>query len=184
MKWIIGGLCLFLIGCAVVNVYVTFPEEKIRQAADDIFNSLETPAAQPAVPAKTSFFPLEGVAEAAEISSNVKTKTPAIDAALAKMRTWGATLVQYKVAGYVGESNRFSVEMVQPPSDAKTLQDVKELVRQENQQRDILIKEIVTVNNATKQEDEFRKEFAGKWIEHAGSGEYIQKPSGEWVKKD
>ena len=183
--WLLVPLVM-LIGCAMVTIYVTFPEEKIKKAAESIEKEIESAPA-----GKTSFITgwmiaafSPGRAYAAEISSDLKTDSPKIRNAAKLRASWKSELDSYKQQGYVGENNQFQVEIRNAPSDVETLKKVRELVKKENEQRKIIIDELMLINNASpEQRAVFQEQFAKARREQAKIGEWIQNPDGTWVQK-
>ena len=178
---------LVLVSCVNVNVYVTFPEEKIRQAADDLEGGLTLPP-PPAKPRSFLPFRLTGVAEAQEVRKTVptdmSTDSPVIRTAMAKRQSWIVELQEYKTAGYLGEALSFQVDIRNLPADAKLAEKVKQRAAAENAERDTIIAELIKINNINPgQEKEIRQIFAEKRIEAARSGEWIQAADGSWKKK-
>jgi len=92
-KFIILGLISLFAGCAVVNVYVTFPEEKIKKAAEDIL-------APPDQSGQSGFFKFNFTknlyAEEIVVKKEIKTDSPAIKEAKEKINSWRNELCEYK----------------------------------------------------------------------------------------
>jgi len=180
-KSIILALTFLFVGCAVVNVYVTFPEEKIKKAAEDIL-------APPEHSGQTGFFMFSFTknlyAEEIVVKKELKTDSPAIRAAKEKINSWRSELNEYKKEGYVGETNNFKVVIKKLPDDLKKARRVRDLGRKENQQREIIISELMRINNAApKEEKVFRKIFAKTAQKYSPSGTWIQDENGEWNRK-
>jgi len=190
-KWIIGLLVVFVAGCAMVNVYITFPEEKIKQAAEEIEGEIEGDIQEDiSFQGETAGKVCHGgwkwtnLAYAEEISSDIKTSSPVIKDAVKRRRSWAGKLQQFKGKGYVGESNHYTVEIRKLPRSTTESNEIKEIVKKENRERNIIIKELVEINNAKLQEDKFREIFAGARIKRAKKGEWIQLPNGNWIQKE
>ena len=181
MKWIGVVLCFTLVSCAMVNVYITFPEEQIREAAEEIEGEIE---GEPAGDTSYLQFIYGKVLYAEEITPEIKTDSPVIRQAKGKRKSWRKKIDEFKRKGYIGESNRYSVEILRLPEDPEVAREVKEIVRKENRERDVIIKELVRINNARLQEGKFREIFAEVKRKYAKKGEWIQLPSGKWVQKE
>jgi len=165
----------------VVNVYVTFPEEKIKKAAEDILAPSE-----PLSP--TGFlkfsFTKDLYAEEVIVSKEPKTDSPAIKQAKEKMNSWGNELNEFKKNGYIGETNDFRVVIKQLPENNEEINKIKELVKNENTQRDIIISEFMKINNMSpKEEKKCRELFAETSQKYSPSGTWIQDPKGNWKRK-
>lgn len=183
MKWLVGILAVCLASCAVVNVYVTFPEEKIRKAADDLLGPAE-PARQGQSYLNIQFA-TPVYAEEVAVTRDLKTSSPVLDEVKKKRASWQEKITEYKKQGWVGESNQFSLVIKNTPPDAGNAVAVRELVDKENQQRNIMIEELMRINNADRnQEKTFREIFAETMIKnYTPAGAWVQLSSGAWVQK-
>ncbi|MCX8082916.1 MAG: YdbL family protein [bacterium] len=179
---IIGVLLtvLVLAGCAVVNVYVTFPEEKIEKAAEELLAPPST------IKPQSHLFIFTGTAyaqEVVEVRKDIKTDSPVIKTAKQKMNTWRDELDTYKKEGFVGETNDFTVVIRELPSDREKAQRIKKIVNDENQQRKIMMDELLKINNVPSGEvTKFKKIFADVMKKYSPSGTWIQED--EWRRKE
>jgi len=182
MKRIIIFLLVVLFaGCAVVNVYVTFPEEKIKKAAEDI---LAPAPSSPSGFLKYNFTKNLYADEKVVVGKELKTDSPVIRQAQEKINSWRSKLDEFKKDGYIGETNDFKVVIKQVPDDKQKETELRELVKNENTQRDIIIKELMKINNApAKEEKKFREIFAETSIKYSPSGTWIQDAKGNWKRK-
>jgi len=175
-------LLLFAAGCAVVNVYVTFPEEKIEKAADDLL-------APPSESSPRSFLPFLFARnlyaqDNVEVRKEIKTDSPVIRAAKAKMDSWWAKLDGFKKAGFVGERNDFVVELRDVPSDASQAREVRQIVANENRERKTMMDELLKINNvAPGEEEKFKHVFARVSQRNSPRGTWIQTEKGIWERK-
>lgn len=181
-KLIVGLLGFILIGCAVVNVYVTFPEEKVKKAAEDLL------APPSSTKEKESFlnnlFTKNLYAEEVVVTKDLKTDSPKIKEAKTKMDSWRDKLDEFKKLGYIGETNNFKVVIREIPKDIETEKEVRKIIADENQQREIMIKELLRINNAAPSEEEkFRKIFAEISQKYSPSNTWIQLSDNSWVRK-
>jgi len=176
------ALILCLAGCAVVNVYVTFPEEKIEKAAEDLL-------APPAKDSPGSFlhfrFTEELYAqEAVEVRRDVKTDSPVIREAKSRMDSWREKLDGFKKAGFIGEKNNFEVEIREMPGDSSLARDVRQIASGENRERRVMMNELLKINNvAPGEEAKFKHKFAEVAQRYSPGGTWIQTEKGEWKKK-
>jgi len=91
--------------------------------------------------------------------------------------SWGLTLEEAKTQGAVGEQPNGYLSVVQPGASA----EVQALVNDVNQKRHQTYEDI-SRRNATKLEAV--EMLAGKTaIDNTKSGHFIQRPSGQWIKK-
>jgi len=182
-KFIIFTLAVVFASCAIVNVYVTFPEEKIKKAAEDILAPPEQSQS-----GQTGFFRFNFTknlyAEEVVVKKELKTDSPAIREAKEKINRWRNELCEYKKEGYVGEANNFKIVIKKLPDDLKKARRIRELVRKENQQREIIISELMRINKAApKEEKVFRKIFAQTAQKYSPSGTWVQDENGKWDRK-
>lgn len=185
MKKISVVLAAFILaGCAVVNVYVTFPEEKIEKAAEEL---LAPPSRS--IPQSNLFQNLfiTGTAyaqEVVEVRKDINTDSPVIRAAKQKMDTWRDELDTYKKEGFVGETNEFTVVVRNLPSDKEKANRVKKIVNDENQQRKIMMEELIRINNVPRGEiPKFKRIFADVMKKYSPEGTWIQEDNG-WSRKE
>jgi|YelNatPaOPRAMG01_1025707.scaffolds.fasta_scaffold56026_2 uncharacterized protein YdbL (DUF1318 family) len=179
-KFLFILLIIGLIGCAVVNVYVTFPEEKVKKAAEDLL----------APPTKTpesflqNLFTKNLYADEIVVTKDLKTDSPKISQAKEKMDTWREKLDEFKKAGYIGEKNDFTVVIKEMPKDPEVLKEVRKIVDDENKQREIMIKELLRINNAAPSEEaKFRKIFSEVAQKYSPQNTWIQLTDGNWTRK-
>jgi len=187
MKWtkIVSVLCavLFFAGCAMVTIYVTFPEEKIKKAAEDIEKMMESQS-ENILYQLCTFFISPVFAQENSASSSIKTDSPKIKEAINQIKSWSDELASYKKDGYIGETNDYQVAIINQPKDPELSKKVKEIVQKENQQRNIILEELFRLNNVSPdQRKTFREIFAKTRQKNAKPGEYIQNPDGTWTQK-
>jgi len=177
-----GIVAIFLmLGCATVNIYVTFPEKEIRNAATDIENSLEGGGETGSLRQPLSFNPFSPptLLYAESISPKLKVYTSEIKTALASRRKRFSLINEYKSKGIIGENNKGLVRIrgVAPSS-------VQRLVREENKDRMIIYQALVRQNNMPPEQLEIvQEQFAAVHREKANKGEWIQLPTGKWIRK-
>ncbi len=106
---------------------------------------------------------------------DLKKMTPEIEAALKNRQARFSTLQRSKQAGTVGENNQGYVT---------ALQGDQGLVSQENRDRETIYQGLVTQNNlGSNGLQEVQRAFAEVQRDKASSGEMIQSPAGDWVRK-
>jgi len=179
-----GMVAIFLmLGCATVNVYVTFPEKEIKNAATDIEDSLggggergrlRQPLRQP-----LNFNPFSTLLYAETISPELKIYTPEIKAALASRKKRFRLINEYKSKGVIGENNKALVQI-----RGVATSSVQRLVREENKDRMTIYQALVRQNNMPSgQLTIVQDQFAAVHREKANRGEWIQLPNNNWIKK-
>ncbi|MGC8804545.1 MAG: DUF1318 domain-containing protein [Candidatus Ratteibacteria bacterium] len=184
---ILLGLVLagFLAGCAMVTIYVTFPEEKIKKAAEDIEKMIESKlSSRELLCTIFHFVSAPAFAQDASVSSEIKTDSPAIRQAIEQIKSWADELASYKKAGYIGETQDYQVAIVKLPDDEQLGKKVTDIVQKENKQRNIILEEIFRLNNvAPEQKQTFRALFAKTKLKNVKPGEWYQNSDGSWVQK-
>ncbi|MCM8814392.1 MAG: YdbL family protein [Candidatus Omnitrophica bacterium] len=178
-------MAVLLAGCAMVTIYVTFPEEKIKKAAEDIEKMLESKNDISRIFCSVMrFVSSPAYAQESSVSSELKTDSPKIKEAIAQMKSWAEELATYKKAGYIGETLEYQVAIVNLPQDATVAKNVRELVQKENKQRNIILEEIFRLNNvAPEQRQTFKEIFARTKLKNLKPGEWFQNPDGSWSQK-
>lgn len=198
-------LPLLLISCVTINIY--FPAAAAEKAADRIIEDVwgkqsgaakptpKTPAA-PKAPEKTSrnidaatdplaltlLNLLVSPAQAAEADINLA--TPAIDSLRASMKARHAALEPHYNSGAVGlTSDALIAEHDAGAIPLQNRNSVKQLVADENNDRNALYREIAQANNHPEWEADIRKTFAKQWVENARAGWWYQDGSGTWKQK-
>ncbi len=197
---------LALIACVTINIY--FPAAAAEKAADRIIEDVwgKQPGAAKPVPkapaapkasekssrndgaasdplALTLLNLLISPAQAAE-EADINIATPAIDSLRASMKARHVALEPHYNSGAVGLTNDALV--AEHDAGAIPLKDrnsVKQLVADENKDRNALYREIVQVNNHPEWEADIRKTFAKQWVENARAGWWYQDDSGAWKQK-
>jgi len=188
------GLALLLVSCAVVNVYVTFPQEKIDKAMDGLELQI-----QPAVPSPKSLAPkkqsrlspgrfLEPASLYAEtiITSEVKTTSSIIDEAKARLIERLSDVQGYKDNNILGENNQGLLEVRSTAGmDGKQVSSLQKMVKEENNDRMIIYRQVVQINNMNAADIKKVQVAAAKANRKlAKEGEWIQNDDGAWqIKK-
>lgn len=95
---------------------------------------------------------------------------------------------RFKAAGAIGETNNgflSYMESFQPRAGQKLEKFLDNLIQEENEDRKTLYLRVVSINENFREGDlpKVEKIMAGLNHDSAKSGEWIQKDSGEWVKK-
>ncbi|MCM8803711.1 MAG: YdbL family protein [Candidatus Omnitrophica bacterium] len=179
-KVLLVGLIIGLLGCAVVNVYVTFPEEKVKKAAEELL----APSSKQPQSFLNNLFTKNLYAEEVVVTKDLKTDSPKISQAKEKMNTWRDKLDEFKKQGYIGETNDFKIVIKEMPKDSEVLREVRKIIDDENRQREIMIKELLKINNAAPTEEQkFRRIFAQVAQKYSPQNSWIQLSDGSWTRK-
>ena len=188
---------LLLGACVTINIY--FPAAAAEKAADRIIEEVWGPKPQeegaqpPANPEPQSMNNEGGMllaalewlvppAQAAEPNLNIG--TPAIRSLRAAMRGRHAKLEKYYDNGALG-LDREGLLSVRDASvvPLRERNGAKQLVAQENRDRNLLYKEIAKANGHPEWEAQIRATFAQRWQHNARSGWWCQDHTGRWFKK-
>lgn len=183
---------LMALACVTVNVY--FPAAELQEAADKIVEEVHGKQSRSMDSEDVSLQSLlrrmyreivflEGTAYA---QINIDVTTPTIRALKASMKERFASLKPLYEKGVLGETNDGLLSLRSTEGlDLKEKADAKKLVNAENSDRENLYLEITKANDLPKDTVAQTKEiFAGSWQKNAAKGWWIQKPDGEWVKKE
>ncbi len=192
-------LSLFLAACVTINIY--FPaaeaEEAARTIVRDVLQKDETKGQRDA-PAdeKSSAIDLPGamlafsgrvltlvVAPAQAAQPDININTPAIGAIRASMRQRQGQLSDFYRSGAIGFDSNGLVSL--RDIGAVELRDrnrVKQLLADENRDRDTLYREIARANDHPEWEQQIRQTFAKVWVDEAPSG-YWYNAGGGWRQK-
>lgn len=178
--------------CVTVNIY--FPASAVQKAADLIVEDIrgaEKPQEKPKEKKQdkeSSFinsvkFTLSPAVAHAQI--DIEVSTPAIRALRESMKGRFPQLKPSFDAGVIGENNKGFLEIRDASGlNLKQKADIKRLVEQENSDREALYTEILKANKFGKELlPDIQKIFANSWRENSRTNWWIQKDSGEWIKK-
>ena len=193
-----------LAACVTINVY--FPAVAAERAADRIIddvwgkNAPRTPPGDQPAPQSRSQTPdssglaavtagaavalLDFVLPAAHAAEPViDIDTPAVQNIVASMEQRHAQLKPYYESGAIGLTQRATIEIhnMGTVSLARRNQ-LKQLVAEENADRNALYREIAVANNHPEWESQIRATFAERWISKAQPGWYYQSKNG-WQQK-
>jgi len=186
-----GLLALVLGACLTVNVYF-YPSKEVDDTAKMIIEDIRgqalgpnegaTPPAEKKDDQSSLDWGLVAAAHAADPETTVS--NPAISAIKAKLKARAAALIPFFQSGAVGEGNNGLVAV--KDIVAVSMRDrakVNSLVKEENQDREALYTE-VSKELGVKDKDlpKVRQSFAKEWQKTAGSGWWVQREGGEWVK--
>lgn len=191
---------LFLAACVTINVY--FPEAAAERAADRVIDNVwgqqapsESPADEPPTtgitpPHAMSLFAraasgvLEMAVPAAHAQADFDITTPAIDALVGSMKQRFPALEPYFESGAIGLAADATIDirdrnLVPLPERNR----IRQLVAEENADRNNLYREIAGANGHPEWEGDVRETFAERWIARARGGWFYRNESGEWVQK-
>ena len=185
--------------CVPVTVNITFPQEKLDDAASQIVNMSRQPGGAPpatepapgAAPKPGSSLerwlaPLGPREAAAEEPPRLIAQTPKTDTeelrrlTESQNRRLGA-LQQWAARGCIGENNQGLVE-ARPGQGCGG--DVARLIGDENRDRQAIIDTFMRQNHlAATEQGRVKASFAKAYRDRAGAGQWIQTDRGDWAKK-
>ncbi len=203
------GFCLFLAACVTVNVY--FPAAAAEKAVDkfvkDVYgetgedqsesNPQEQKNEETGEENPSSYLrPVENsesglvmnlvnfvIPVAAAAQPNIDISTPATNKLKASMTARHQQLVPFYNSGAVGMTgNALLVVRDAKAVPLKQRNTVKQIVAEENRDRNQLYKEIAVANKHPEWEGEIRNLFARRWIANAPAGWWYNDGSG-WKQK-
>ena len=189
-----------LSACVTINVY--FPEAAAEKAADriieDVWGDTTAPDAQTqrkddsqstvvheagSVLLAAAGRVLDFIVPAAHAQADINISTPAIRQITSSMESRHSQLKKYYDSGAIGLTGSGLIEVRDqnaiPLPERNT---VRQLVAQENQDRNNLYREIASANVDPEWESDIRNTFAERWIQRAASGWYYQQ-GGSWKQK-
>jgi uncharacterized protein YdbL (DUF1318 family) len=184
-------LALLLAGCVAVTINVSFPQEKIEGAAENIEDLVRTPKEPPAdgAPGKRGMTPRPSTwlgwlgprSAEAQAPPELKTRTPEVLAVIESRRTRFPELNGAETRGCIGENNQ---GLVEPRSGAGCPANVGALVSAENRDRMVLYRTLVEQNNMPPADIARVQAAFGKINrEKAAPGTWVQQETGEWTRK-
>ncbi len=207
MRYVQPSLSLLLsfmfTACVTINIY--FPAAAAERAADRIIREVWDVPPAPSVPSssapaedKTSR-PLELpqgdsartsrlldllITPAYAQEPNLTISTPAIDKLTNSMRARHPRLEPYYQSGAIGLTNKGLIEIRDPSAvPLNERNTVRQLVADENNDRNALYREIANANGHPEWEENIRQTFASRWVANARAGWWYQDSSGAWRQK-
>ena len=187
-----------LTACVTINVY--FPAAAAEQAADKIITDVLGTGAVPTKPSgdetarvgpslqrfvmAAGESVLDLLIPVAHAQADIDISSPGVRKIRESMKARNASLEPFYRSGAVG----FTVDAMLAVRDLNSIplrdrNTVRQLVADENRDRDALYREIANANSHPEWEDEIRATFAKRWIANARSGWYYQNDAGDWRQK-
>ena len=190
---------LVIASCVTINVY--FPAAAAEKAADRIIEQVlgedarKNTEPQPKYdssyrydrnlsPARVLAGLLDILIPSAHAAADIDISSPAINKLKLSMQARHASLSPYYKSGAIGYTTDGMVAI--RDQSAVGLRDrgkLKQLLAQENQDRNALYRELARANGHPEWEQQIRDTFASRWVAKAPSGWYYQDRSGNWKRK-
>ena len=193
-RWGLISLSLiFLAACVTINVY--FPAAAVEKAADRIIEdiwgtpdptsgALSIPGVSGAVIIVQQSHWLNILIRTAQAQADINVSTPNIDKLKQAMSARFAQLQAAYDNGAVGLTNDGLIALRDPGAlDLKQRNQVQKLVKQENNDRTALYREIAKANGHPEWEKDIRATFAKQWIKNARAGWWYQDDKGKWQQR-
>jgi uncharacterized protein YdbL (DUF1318 family) len=192
---------LLITACVTINVY--FPAAAAERVADQIIDKVvgaQDESPKTTTPPQSSLNPLgESVLRViasklldtvispahAQASANIDVSSPQIRSITASMQTRFTALAEFFDRGAIGltTDGRVAVRdnnLLNLPERAR----VRQLVAEDNRDRDALYSEIARANGHPEWEPDIRQIFARRWIDRgAKPGWYYQDRDGNWQQR-
>ena len=182
------GMVLIFYTCITVNIY--FPEAAVQKTAEKIVNDIrenEEKKEEKKIASFTGQLNLSSffIASALYGQEETTVSTPTIRALKQSMRERFPELVPFYEGGQIGESNDgYLVKRNEDNLDLKARAKLRNLVREENKDREDLYREVATALDIDQSQiPRIQKIFAENWIRKARPGWWIQKEDGTWERK-
>lgn len=179
--------------CVTVNIY--FPASAVQKAADVIVEDIRGVDKSPEKQKDKKQSKESQIIKDQKILSlgpsevfaqiDIEVSTPAIRALKESLKGRFAQLKTYYDMGAIGENNKGLVETRDITGlNLKQKAEINRLVEQENKDRNALYEEIMKANKFGKEVlPEIQKIFANSWRESSLANWWIQKDTGEWIRK-
>ncbi|MFH2069137.1 MAG: DUF1318 domain-containing protein [Candidatus Omnitrophota bacterium] len=188
---LIFGLALLLVGCVAVNVYVTFPQEKLDKAMEGLELQVQPVAPSPVIPKKQSrlspwrFLGPAPLYAQTVVTSEVKTTSSVIEEAKARRIERFSDIQGYKDKKVLGENNEGLLDIRSTEElDGKEVLALRKMVREENNDRMAIYRDVVQINKMASAEIKRVQAAAAKANRKlAKEGEWIQDENGAWQLK-
>ncbi len=189
---LIFGLVLLLVGCVAVNVYVTFPQEKLDKAMEGLELQIQPVAPSPVIPKKQSRFSPGRFLEPAPlyaqtvVTSEVKTTSSVIEEAKARRIERLPDIQEYKDKKILGENNEGLLDARSTEGlDRDQVASLRKMVKEENSDRMTIYRDVVAINKMVSTEIKRVQAAAAKANRKlAKEGEWIQDENGVWQTKE
>jgi len=190
---------LFIAGCAVITVNIYFPTEAVQKAAEEILNEIEgdeeaapdnpidSLAPQSSLlPSIRTFVLGNQIAYAGNNDIDINLTTPAIRKVIASMKSRNPKIDAFKEKGVIGETFNGKLEIRDYNGlGGSEIRTVKQLIKAENSDRDLLYKGLADANNISAADiNRIEDVFGSTHKRRLKSGEWYKEKNGEWEKKN
>ena len=177
----IGTLALALAACVPVTVNVTFPQEKLDNAARHIEDTSAQSA--PAPPAPQPQAPSAGGTRTVDVAATprLNERSPEVVKVTEARRARRPVLREWKARGCIGETNQ-GLLTARPGEGCGA--EVADLINAENADRQVIYDAFMKENNIPASDSpRVRSAFAKARLERARPNDWIQLENGQWTRK-
>jgi uncharacterized protein YdbL (DUF1318 family) len=188
---VLAGLVAATAACVPVTVNISFPQEKLDNAAKQI----EEVTAEPTAPAPTVPPPTAPVLSSpapspppatqgrtVDVSPRIETRSPEVLKATESRRQRRPALREWKGRGCLGETNQ---GLLEARTGEGCTAEALELMRAENADRLVIYQAFMKENSIPASDtDRVRSAFAKARQDRARPGDWLQTEDGRWVKKE
>jgi uncharacterized protein YdbL (DUF1318 family) len=181
----LAGLVAVATACVPVTVNISFPQEKLDNAAQQIEDiTAQTPAPSPPAatpPAAPPRPPATTQGRTVDVTPRIDTRSPEVVKATESRRQRRPALREWKTRGCLGETNE---GLLEARSGEGCTAAALELMQAENADRTVIYQAFMKENNIPASDtDRVRIAFAKARQERARPGDWIQAEDGRWAKK-
>ncbi len=194
LKWCLAGMLAFsAAACVTINVY--FPEAAAEQAADRFIQDVigaESGVDQAFDPAMSGSHSgllaslVDFVIPSAHAQqANIDIQSPQINEIRQRMRArHQSELAGWFDRGAIGLDTDGLVQVLDRSAvGLSERRKLEQVVREENNDRNAVYREIAVANGQPDWESQIRETFARRWVANAPSGWFYQDASGNWLQK-
>ena len=170
--------------CVPVTVNISFPQEKLDNAAkqiEDITAQTTTPSAPAATTPAAPAPPASSQGRTVEVTPRIDTRSPQVLKATEARRQRRPELRDWKTRGCLGETNQ---GLLEARTGEGCTPEALEVMRAENADRLVIYQAFMKENNIPESDTpRVRSAFAKARQDRSRPGDWIQLEDGKWVKR-
>jgi uncharacterized protein YdbL (DUF1318 family) len=170
--------------CVPVTVNISFPQEKLDNAAkqiEDVTAQTTTPPAPAATTPAAPAPPASSQGRTVEVTPRIDTRSPQVLKATEARRQRRPELRDWKTRGCLGETNQ---GLLEARTGEGCTPEALEVMRAENADRLVIYQAFMKENNIPESDTpRVRSAFAKARQDRSRPGDWIQLEDGKWVKR-
>jgi uncharacterized protein YdbL (DUF1318 family) len=170
--------------CVPVTVNISFPQEKLDNAAnqiEDITAQTATPSAPAATTPARPAPPATSQGRTVEVTPRIDTRSPEVVKATEARRQRRSALRDWKTRGCLGETNQ---GLLEARTGEGCTPEALEVMRAENADRLVIYQAFMKDNSIPESDTpRVRSAFAKARQDRSRPGDWIQLEDGKWVKR-